>query len=170
MALINTQHGILLILFTILFSSSQLVSAFEYKAGDKTGWIVPPPNDTNFYNHWASQKRFKPGDTIRFKYKKDSVMEVMEEDYTRCNSTRPTLFSNTGNSIYSLDRSGYFYFISGASGHCQKGQKMVVKVMTLDQESNSGAGGKSAASSLISNNAIVLFSLFIVVLSISLHI
>ncbi|KAF1879366.1 hypothetical protein Lal_00005832 [Lupinus albus] len=23
------------------------------------GWIVPPPNDTNTYNHWASNNRFQ---------------------------------------------------------------------------------------------------------------
>lgn len=64
-----------------------------------------------------------------FKYKKDSVMEVGEGDYRLCNATHPALFSNNGNTVIKLDHSGTFYFISGASGHCEKGQKMILRVM-----------------------------------------
>lgn len=88
---------------------------------------------------------------IGFKYKKDSVMEVNETEYKKCNSTHPYLFSNTGNSIIKLDRSGLFYFISGASGHCEKGQRMIVKVLSLEQDSQSSgsesSGGHTASSS-----------------------
>lgn len=68
-----------------------------------------------------------------FKYKKDSVMEVGEADYKDCNATHPTFFSNNGNTGFRLDHSGTFYFISGASGHCEKGQKMIVRVMVPDE-------------------------------------
>ncbi|KAL3526130.1 hypothetical protein ACH5RR_014502 [Cinchona calisaya] len=136
----------IVVLALILFSSLQLsrVSSFDYQVGEKLGWVVPPANDSKVYNDWASEKRFKIGDTIRFKYRKDSVMEVNETDYKKCNSTRPNFFSNTGNTVFTLDRSGYFYFISGASGHCDKGQRMIVKVMSLqDQNSpSSSADGR----------------------------
>lgn len=60
-------------------------------------------------------------------------MEVGEDDYFDCNATHPTFFSNNGNTVFRLDHSGTFYFISGASGHCQKGQKMIVRVMVPDE-------------------------------------
>ncbi|XP_009605275.1 early nodulin-like protein 21 [Nicotiana tomentosiformis] len=108
------------------------VSSLEFQVGDTTGWAVPPSNNTNFYNNWASAMRFKVGDTIRFKYKKDSVMEVTENEYKKCNSTRPHFFSNTGNTMFKLDRSGYFYFVSGAAGHCERGERMIVRVLVQD--------------------------------------
>ncbi|XP_059294256.1 early nodulin-like protein 21 [Lycium ferocissimum] len=108
------------------------VSSLEFQVGDTTGWAVPPANVTNFYNNWASQMRFKIGDTIRFKYKKDSVMEVSEKEYKKCNSTRPHFFSNTGNTMFTLEHSGYFYFVSGAAGHCERGQRMIVRVLVQD--------------------------------------
>ncbi|KAH0656817.1 hypothetical protein KY290_032482 [Solanum tuberosum] len=113
-------------------SSVQLVSAMEFQVGDTTGWTVPPQNDTIFYNNWASAMRFKIGDTIRFKYKKDSVMEVTDKDYKKCNSTQPHFFSNSGNTMFMLEHSGYYYFISGAAGHCERGQRMILRVMVQD--------------------------------------
>ncbi|KAK6798823.1 hypothetical protein RDI58_006526 [Solanum bulbocastanum] len=115
-------------------SSLQLVSAsssMEFQVGDTTGWTVPPQNDTIFYNNWASAMRFKIGDTIRFKYKKDSVMEVTDKDYKKCNSTLPHFFSNSGNTMFTLEHSGYYYFISGAAGHCERGQRMILRVMVI---------------------------------------
>ena len=73
-------------------------------------------------------------------------MEVSVEDYKKCNSSHPNFFSNTGNDVYHLNRSGSFYFMSGVSGHCEKGQRMIVKVVSSDQETDSG-GEKSAAAS-----------------------
>lgn len=57
-------------------------------------------------------------------------MEVKEEGYKNCNASHPNMFSNDGNTLFNLDDSGSFYFISGASGHCQKGQKMILRVLT----------------------------------------
>ncbi|XP_057791768.1 early nodulin-like protein 21 [Salvia miltiorrhiza] len=116
----------------------QLSHCTEFDVGERGGWAVPPTNDTDFYDNWASKKRFKVDDTIRFKYKKDSVMEVKKGDYKECNSSRPNFFSNTGNTIYTLNRSGFFYFISGSTGHCEMGQRMIVWVVAQD-----GSGGTS---------------------------
>jgi len=33
-----------------------------------------------------------------------------------------------------LDRSGPFYFISGAEGHCEKGQKLVTVVLSVRRQ------------------------------------
>ncbi|OAY29562.1 mavicyanin [Manihot esculenta] len=142
---------LLLLLFTIFSSLHYFsVSSFEYQVGGKKGWVVPPANDTRIYNDWASENRFQVGDTVRFRYKKDSVLEVTEQEYKKCNSSHPSFFSNTGNTVYKLDHSGPFYFVSGVSGHCQKGQRMIIKVMAseddnpLHDDGNKSAGSRSA--------------------------
>ncbi|KAJ4729361.1 Early nodulin-like protein [Melia azedarach] len=136
-------------LFLTTFSSLHFLSvhSFEFQVGGIHGWVVPAANDSKNYNDWASENRFQVGDTIRFKYKKDSVMEVTNEDYKRCNSTHPNFFSNTGDSVFRLDHSGAFYFISGVSGHCEKGQRMIIKVMFYDDSSPEDHGHKSSAAS-----------------------
>lgn len=76
-------------------------------------------------------------------------MEVTEAEYKQCNSTQPKFFSNTGNTVYKLNKSGLFYFISGVSRHCVGGQRMIVKVMAIDDSpspSRGGGGSKSAGS------------------------
>ena len=67
-----------------------------------------------------------------FKYKKDSVMVVTEEEYDKCASTHPIFFSNNGDTEVRLDHPGLFYFISGVTGHCERGQKMAIKVIGPD--------------------------------------
>ncbi|XP_058092452.1 early nodulin-like protein 21 [Magnolia sinica] len=118
-------------LFLIIFFSLRLlpVAAFEFDVGDDDGWKVPPSDKLQFYNSWASKKRFQVGDTLIFEYKKDSLMVVNAEDYSQCNSSHPIFFSNNGHTDFKLDESGPFYFISGVSGHCERGQKMIVKVL-----------------------------------------
>lgn len=68
-------------------------------------------------------------------------MEVGEEDYNDCNATQPTFFSNNGDTVFKLNHSGTFYFISGASGHCENGQKMIVRVMVQDQDQHAKSSG-----------------------------
>lgn len=68
-------------------------------------------------------------------------MEVSKSDYKECNSSRPNLYSNDGNYVYALNRSGFFYFISGSTGHCERGQRMIVWVVGQD-----GSGGTPRAS------------------------
>lgn len=81
-----------------------------------------------------------------FRYKKDSVMEVTKDEYKRCNSTQPSFFSNTGNTVFQFSRSGTFYFISGANGHCEKGQRMIVKVMADDESSEKSSAVRTPTS------------------------
>lgn len=74
-----------------------------------------------------------------FKYKKDSVMQVTKGSYKQCNSSHPRFYSNTGKTRFMFDHSVPYYFISGTSGHCEKGQKMIVEVISLDQTTTSSA-------------------------------
>lgn len=53
-----------------------------------------------------------------------------KEDYVNCNTSNPITTYKDGNTKLLLDRSGPFYFISGAGGHCEKGQKLVVVVLS----------------------------------------
>ncbi|XP_015883066.1 early nodulin-like protein 5 [Ziziphus jujuba] len=120
------------ILIFLLFLSTFkffFVTSIEFDVGGTNGWNVPKTRDQQIYNQWASQNRFNVNDTICFKYKKDSVMEVTEEEYRKCHSSHPLLFSNNGDTVFELNRPGLFFFISGVSGHCQRGQKMIIKVL-----------------------------------------
>ncbi|CAN1321890.1 Early nodulin-like protein 1 [Linum perenne] len=130
----------LFLLLLLMFTTT--VYSFDYQVGGAKGWIVPPSNDTTLYNEWASQNRFLVGDSVRFRYKKDSVMEVSEEGYKSCNSSHPKYFSNSGNTVYELDHSGPYYFISGTARHCDKGQKMIIKVMGHEDGDNGNSSSE----------------------------
>lgn len=74
-----------------------------------------------------------------FKYPKgkDSVLEVNEEEYKACNTTHPITSLTDGDSLYVLSRSGPFFFVSGNSENCLKGQKLPVKVMSTAHHGHS---------------------------------
>ncbi|PSS35265.1 Early nodulin-like protein [Actinidia chinensis var. chinensis] len=148
------SHYMMLLLVSLSAFHLLSVSSYELQVGDTNGWVVPAVNDSKFYNDWASENRFRVGDTIRFKYVKDSVLEVTEADYKKCNSTHPSFFSNTGNTVFKLDRSGSFYFISGAFGHCGRGQRMIVKVMS-HQDSDSGGGSSGSTVAVLSFGTLI---------------
>ncbi|KAG8375427.1 hypothetical protein BUALT_Bualt10G0098900 [Buddleja alternifolia] len=61
---------------------------------------------------------------------KDSVLQVSKRDYVTCNTSSPIETYTGGNTKVKLDRSGPYYFISGAKGHCEKGQKLIVVVIS----------------------------------------
>ncbi|XP_060194444.1 early nodulin-like protein 6 [Lycium barbarum] len=105
------------------------VLATEFNVGGDKGWVVPTVKDDQVYNQWAGKNRFKINDTLRFEYKKDSVLVVTKEEYEKCKSSHPIFFSNNGKSIYKLEQPGLYYFISGVSGHCERGLKMIIKVL-----------------------------------------
>lgn len=62
--------------------------------------------------------------------KTDAVLEVSKRDYVTCNTSMPIGAHSDGNTKIVLDHSGPYYFISGAEGHCQKGQKLIVVVLS----------------------------------------
>ncbi|KAJ8772184.1 hypothetical protein K2173_027361 [Erythroxylum novogranatense] len=122
--------GFFIILSSLLIYS---VRSTEFLVGGEDGWTAPESkNDHDMYNEWASRNRFKVDDTVLFKYNKDSVMVVnSEEEYQKCESDHPLFFFNDGQTIFKLDRPGFFYFVSGVTGHCQKGQRMIIKVLEI---------------------------------------
>ncbi|KMZ58846.1 Early nodulin-like protein 3 [Zostera marina] len=110
-----------------------LLPAFSlpFDVGDDSGWVVPNDHNDSRYNDWASTNRFITGDTLRFRYrKKDSLMVVgTKKEYRDCNTSQPLYFANNGDTVYKLNAPGTYYFISGILGHCQDGERMIVKVM-----------------------------------------
>ncbi|XP_050238924.1 early nodulin-like protein 21 [Mercurialis annua] len=139
-------------LFFIIFSSFLLpfvISTQLTVGGEYNGWGLPK-KDAPMFNTWASRNRFKVNDTLHFKYEKDSVMVVSEEEYKNCKPTHPVFFSNNGDTTFVLDRAGLFYFISGVKGHCERGQKMIIKV--LEVEVQSPAPSQSAPNGTDDNN------------------
>ncbi|XP_010695766.2 early nodulin-like protein 21 [Beta vulgaris subsp. vulgaris] len=74
-------------------------------------------------------------------------MVVTNSEYDKCGSAQPLFFSNNGDTTFVLDRPGLFYFISGVTGHCPKGQKMIVKVLDVENSSDDDqqSGNQTAA-------------------------
>ncbi|KAL3533064.1 hypothetical protein ACH5RR_006585, partial [Cinchona calisaya] len=114
-------------------------------SGKGSSWKIPSSPDE--YNKWAEKNRFQIGDFIVMEYdaNSDSVLEVVEADYKSCNKSNPIKAFHDGKTKIQLDRSGPFYFISGAENHCQKGQKLVVEVLSAKHASSGPAPAPSSA-------------------------
>ncbi|XP_050127019.1 early nodulin-like protein 1 [Malus sylvestris] len=122
------SYSSILVVF-LLFSFSE---AREFAVGGKNGSWAVPSSESQSLNKWAESTRFRVGDTLVWKYDsaKDSVLRVTKEDYTNCNASNPIEQYKDGETKLHLDQPGPCYFISGTKGHCEKGQKLVVVVMT----------------------------------------
>ncbi|CAH9119936.1 unnamed protein product [Cuscuta epithymum] len=116
---------------SILLTSlaSVMVSSFQFEVGGKNGWTKPTGNESETYNEWAVQNRFRIGDTLYFKYTNDSVEEVSASDYLTCNVSNPIVKFRDGETVFPIRRSGWFYFISGRPSHCKAGQKLTIRVL-----------------------------------------
>jgi hypothetical protein len=67
-----------------------------------------------------------------FKYTKgsDSVLVVSKEDYYSCNIWNSIQKLDGGDSTFTFDKSGPFFFISGNVENCKKGEKLIVVVLS----------------------------------------
>ncbi|GJS50491.1 putative cupredoxin [Tanacetum coccineum] len=111
--------------FTAIFGS---VSAKEFPVGGVVGWRIPAKNESQLYNVWASRRRFHVGDTLRFRYKNDSVAIVEKYGFYHCDSSNPIAFFDDGDTVVSLDNAGTMYFISGNADRCKEGVIMMLEV------------------------------------------
>ncbi|KAL6850471.1 hypothetical protein ACP4OV_021098 [Aristida adscensionis] len=100
---------------------------FKFHVGGPRGWRVPEPGMS--YGWWASHNRFHVGDSLYFRYARDSVLMVDRAAFEACNATDPLAAFTDGATVVRLDRPGFFCFISGEPGHCQADQKLIVRVM-----------------------------------------
>ncbi|GLJ47162.1 hypothetical protein SUGI_0995700 [Cryptomeria japonica] len=146
MAFSGANRACILVACFLLFL--EIAVANEFTVGGKSGWSVPTGSETQSYNDWAEKRRFHVGDTLLFKYtaKEDSVLQVTHEAFQKCNTTAPLASYDDGQTVFKFPSSGPFYFISGAEGRCDKGQKLVVVVMSQGgRRRNAGAPAASPA-------------------------
>uniref|UniRef100_A0ACD5YIC2 Uncharacterized protein n=1 Tax=Avena sativa TaxID=4498 RepID=A0ACD5YIC2_AVESA len=94
------------------------------------GWKVPALSDA--LNKWASTNRFHVGDNLVFKFDAaaDSVLAVTKDDYNRCSTANPIATYKASDATVPLSTSGPHYFISGTPGSCDKGERLIVVVMS----------------------------------------
>lgn len=145
--------SIILNLALLIFSIS--ATSHQFQVGGDRGWVKPTRNGTQTFNEWATGNRFHIGDAIckfntiyimllqinflsklclfafasDFKYERDSVLVVNSHDYQECITSNPFSRFDDGNTVFLFDRSGLFYFISGEQGHCESGQKLIIRVI-----------------------------------------
>ncbi|XP_022853867.1 early nodulin-like protein 3 [Olea europaea var. sylvestris] len=86
--------------------------------GENNLWAVPSSVDE--FNKWAEKTHFQIGDSLVLKYdsKTDSVLEVTKEDYKIYKNAIPIKSHHVGETTISIEKSGLFFFISGAEEHC----------------------------------------------------
>ncbi|GAV82375.1 LOW QUALITY PROTEIN: Cu_bind_like domain-containing protein [Cephalotus follicularis] len=96
----------------------------EFIVGGQTNaW--EPSSKFDSLNTWAEAFRFQIGDSLVYIYRlwtydpnKDSVLQVTKKDYETCNISSPIAVYKDGKTKVKLERSGPYYFINGAEGHC----------------------------------------------------
>ncbi|PON61440.1 Phytocyanin domain containing protein [Parasponia andersonii] len=100
--------------------------ATEFTIGGSKGWSVPTDQ---IFVYPSGQ---------------DSVLLVSQEDYNNCNTNNPQKKFDDGHTVYTFNKSGPHYFISGNKDNCHKNEKIVVIV--LADRSNRYSNQTNAAS------------------------
>ncbi|KAM0831543.1 hypothetical protein ACQ4PT_065465 [Festuca glaucescens] len=113
--------------------------------GPSDGWKVPAMSDV--LNKWASTNGFHVSDNLVFKFDAaaDSVLEVSQDDYNRCSTASPINTYKTSDVSVPLPRSGRHYFVSGTPGNCDKGERLIVVVMSEKHGRRPGSAPVPAA-------------------------
>ncbi|XP_040375890.1 early nodulin-like protein 1 [Oryza brachyantha] len=133
LAALSTFVVLLVLVFLHAGGVAAAVQGLAFHVSGPRGWRVPDANTS--YGWWAMNNRFHVGDSLYFKYGGgDSVLVVDREAFDGCNATEPLASFTDGATTVRLDRPGFFCFISGAPGHCEEGQKLVVRVMVHPPE------------------------------------
>ncbi|KAE8713671.1 Early nodulin-like protein 3 [Hibiscus syriacus] len=114
----------------------------------QVNWGLHNGSNAENYNQWAEKNRFQTGDSLVFSYapNDDSVLHVTEEAYKNCNLESPIAKYTDGHTVFSLDHSGPYYFISGNKDNCGKNEKLVVVVLA-DRSNRSSTGNETLAPS-----------------------
>ncbi|XP_010108542.2 early nodulin-like protein 1 [Morus notabilis] len=130
----------------LLFTFSK---AKEILVGGKENSWTLPSNSSESITHldeWAKNTIFERGDILIFKFdpKKDSVLRVTEKNFNGCNTSKPLERYRNKKTLIELDQCKPFYFISGAKGHCQKGQKeSQTTERAAEKTANPSLGGRT---------------------------
>ncbi|KAF8724195.1 hypothetical protein HU200_021214 [Digitaria exilis] len=146
--------GAFVIVFFCLVTPAVAAEAppgLEFHVGGARGWTVPVANNSytcfrppmqllNAASHGkpasvtavVSRVQMDPDLSLPladFRYFNDSVLLVDRPDFDACNATAPLAAFVDGATTFPLDRPGFFCFISGEPGHCEEGQRLIVRVM-----------------------------------------
>ncbi|KAM0841490.1 hypothetical protein ACQ4PT_058975 [Festuca glaucescens] len=126
-----TSYGLVGLLCFALMAPA--ATATQFRVGGDKGWSVPD-GTSEPYNTWAGRMRFQIGDQLLFVYPKetDSVLVVDQAAYNACNTTTYLTKFEGGSTVFTLDRSGPFFFISGNGASCTANQKLLVVVLAAD--------------------------------------
>ncbi|EXC31334.1 Blue copper protein [Morus notabilis] len=129
------------VLVLVVWMTKQAQSA-QHVVGGSQGWDA----STDF-NSWVSDKTFKVGDHLVFKYSAlHSVAELANENaYKNCEISSALDSKSSGNDVVKLNKPGTRYFACGTSGHCQGGMK--VKITTVSGSAPSTPASPSSSSS-----------------------
>ncbi|KAK7356812.1 hypothetical protein VNO80_16090 [Phaseolus coccineus] len=127
---LSSHNRMLAFLLLTLVQIQAKVFCYQYKVGDLDAWGIPTSTNPQVYTKWSKYHNLTIGDSLLFLYppSQDSVIQVTEESYKKCNTKDPILYMNNGNSLFNLTSKGQFYFTSGVTGHCQKNQKLHIAV------------------------------------------
>jgi hypothetical protein len=82
---------------------------------------------------------------FKFDAAADSVVEVTLDDYNRCSTASPLNTYKTSGATVPLPRSGPRYFVSGTPGNCDKGERLIVVVMSEKHARSKGSAPVPAA-------------------------
>ncbi|EXC19664.1 Early nodulin-like protein 1 [Morus notabilis] len=139
---------IIIPILTMVFLLFTFSKAKEILVGGKENSWTLPSNSSESITHldeWAKNTIFERGDILIFKFdpKKDSVLRVTEKNFNGCNTSKPLERYRNKKTLIELDQCKPFYFISGAKGHCQKGQKVLANVVCGDTNSGIASFGTS---------------------------
>ncbi|GMJ15942.1 early nodulin-like protein 9 [Hibiscus trionum] len=128
-----------------LFCFMQMMIQKGYAREFQVNWGL---HNAENYNQWAERNRFQIGDSLVFSYapNDDSVLHVTEEAYKNCNLDSPIAKYTDGHTVFSLDHSGPYYFISGNKDNCGLNEKLVVVVMA-DRSNRSSTTNETIAPS-----------------------
>ncbi|GMI63709.1 early nodulin-like protein 9 [Hibiscus trionum] len=131
-----------------LFCFMQMMILKGYAREYQVNWGLHNGSNAENYNHWAEKNRFQIGDSLVFSYapNDDSVLHVTEDAYKNCKLESPIAKYTDGHTVFSLDRSGPYYFISGNKDNCGKNEKLVVVVLA-DRSNRSSTGNETLAPS-----------------------
>ncbi|KAK8951646.1 Early nodulin-like protein 3 [Platanthera zijinensis] len=129
------------IFFLALFLLSTASHGREILVGGSiNSWKIPSSSSAQNLSQWAESTRFQVGDSLvlnlppffswNFDGEKDSVVEVSRDDYYACRTSNPIAVHHGGDDKVGLVRSGAYYFVGGAAGACEKGERVVVVVIS----------------------------------------
>ncbi|TVU08505.1 hypothetical protein EJB05_41910, partial [Eragrostis curvula] len=94
---------------------------------------VPSASGGETPNRWSRRHTFHAGDLLDFTPWNLSVLVVRADDYKRCAEASPLRRVADGK-LFQLEGRGLFFFIAGAPALCEAGQRMVVRVATMEAD------------------------------------